>query len=337
MSTPTVHDIVNARYTIRPHVRQTPLVESGALSERTRATVLLKLETLQVTGSFKIRGAVHALKRFAHQCQLRGEPARVVTASAGNHGRAIAHAARILGVEATIFTPRTAPRAKTAPIIASGARLVTDPPTYDDAERMAREYGAAAGVPYISPYNHPDVIAGAGTVGLELVEARPDLVLVPIGGGGLAAGVAIALKSLTPRTRVVGVEVAANPCFTKSLQAGRIVTIEPGPTVADGLSGNLDEGSITFGLVRSHVDEVVTVEEAAVLEAIRALMEHERIVSEGAGAVGVAALLSGAVTAADRRVGVIVSGANIDVARLCAIAGAGGDTPPPTGGAGAPA
>ena len=188
-------------------------------------------------------------------------------------------------------------------------------PTYDDAERLARRFAAGHDGVFISPYNHPDVIAGAGTVGLELVEACPDLgtVVVPIGGGGLASGVAVALRAAAPAARIVAVEADASTPFTTALSHGAITPVSVGPTLADGLAGNLEDGAMTFDLVRDLVDEVVTVTEADLIAAMRALAAEERLIVEGSAAVGVAAVMAGLVRAAPGPVAVIVTGANIDI------------------------
>ena len=210
--------------------------------------MFLKLETLQPTFSYKIRGAFNAVLKLA---EARGEAPPLVTASAGNHGRALAHAARIAGLRLTVYVPSTAPRAKIDAIRDSGAELRTCA-DYDEAEVRAREHGADGRALFVSPYSHPDVIAGAGTIGLEILEDLPDVdsIVVPVGGGGLVSGIAIAAKAISDRVAIVGVEVEASQAFTKSLAAGRIVPIDVGPTLADGLAGNLDPDAITFDLVQ---------------------------------------------------------------------------------------
>jgi threonine dehydratase len=292
-------------------VLPTPLRPSSWLGERTGSEVLLKLETLQPTFSYKVRGALNVVERLK---AARGRPGPLVTASAGNHGRALAYAAAAAGIELTVYVPETAPRSKVDAIRALGADLrpCSD---YDAAEREAKAHAARSGAPYISPYSHPDVIAGAGTVGLEILEARRDLdaIVVPVGGGGLISGIALAAAARAPATRVIGVEVEASQPFTRSLAAGHIVTIEVRPTLADGLAGNLDPDTVTFDIVRRHVSEVVTVGEDELRAAMRGVVERERLVAEGAGAVGIAALLAGKIAGTGRRMAVVLSGANVDV------------------------
>lgn len=273
--------------------------------------MFLKLETLQPTFSYKVRGAMNAV---LHLAERRGErPAALVTASAGNHGRALAHAARLAGLALTVYVSETAPRTKLDAIRSSGAelRLCAD---YDEAERRAKAHGGTGSALFISPYSHPDVIAGAGTVGLEILEDRPDVdtLVVPVGGGGLASGIAIAARSLSPTASLVGVEVDASCPFTRSLAAKRIVQIEVKPTLADGLAGNLDPDTMTFDIVRELVDRIVLVDERQLADAISNIVREERLVAEGAAATGVAAVLAGRVEARNRSVAIVISGANID-------------------------
>ena len=325
MTRPALRDLYRARRALAPFIRRTPLVRSGWLSAQCHAVVRLKLESLQRTASFKIRGALWAALRLqaaevlraAHEGGARTTP-RVVTASAGNHGLALADAAAATGLRATIFTPADAPQAKIGAIGAFDVDLRRVARNYDEAERLALEFAAAQGATYISPYNHPDIIAGAGTVGIEIIEDEPDtdIVLVPVGGGGLASGVATAVKGLSPSTRVVGVEAALNPAFTTALAAGRLVDIPVRPTIADGLGGNIEPGSLTFDIVGDLVDAIVTVGEDELRAGIRELLANEHLVAEGAGVPAIAALLAGKVAVAGKNVVALVSGANIDVERL---------------------
>jgi threonine dehydratase len=240
-------------------------------------------------------------------------PPLLVTASAGNHGRALAWAVRAGGMNLTVYVPRHAPRTKLEAIAASGAVLVTCD-DYDEAERQAKAHAAREGAVFISPYSHPDVIAGAGTIGLEILEDWPevDLIVVPIGGGGLISGIALAVFGMSPSTDVAGVEVEASCPFTQGLEAGRIVEIDVQPTIADGLAGNLDPDTITFDIVRRRVSQIAVVGEAQLREAIAGLVTNERLVTEGAGAVGVAAVMAGKLDVAGKRVAIVLSGANID-------------------------
>jgi threonine dehydratase len=278
--------------------------------------VRLKLEVLQPTFSYKIRGAVNAVARLLEP----GGPGRtpLVTASAGNHGRALAYAAREAGIPLTVYVPANAPRTKIDAIRALGAHL-TACADYDEAEARAKQHGRTGTASFISPYSHPDVIAGAGTVGLEILEqdASVDAIVVPIGGGGLISGIALAAEGSARPVVVIGVEVEASNPFTRSLAAGRIVEIDVAPTLADGLAGNLDAETITFAIVSRLVHRIALVGEPDLVEAIRGIAGHERLIAEGAGAAGVAAALAGRLEG--RRIAIVLSGANIDPEKLKAL------------------
>ena len=241
-----------------------------------------------------------------------------MTASAGNHGRALAAAAGVFKLPLVVFTPADAPRAKLEAIKRHGADLRAESPDYDEAERRAKAFAAENGAEFISPYNDEDVIDGAGTIAIEIFEDRPSarLLIVPIGGGGLIGGVARAAQQICPDCRVVGVEAEASHAFKSSVEAGRLVTIVPGPTLADGLGGNPDPETITFALIQTHVDAIVTVTEPQLRNAIAGLVEREHVISEGAGAAATAALLGGAVDAGGRDTIALVTGANIDREKL---------------------
>ncbi len=307
----TLGDVEAAARRLR--VCRTPLLRSVWLSERCRADVWLKLESVQPGGSFKIRGAFNALQQLKAS---RPDVTTVVTASAGNHGVAMSLAARELGLGLRVHVPASAPDAKKRALQANGATLI-EAADYDAAEQAARDE-AAAGATFISPYNHPDVIAGAGTVALEMLEEQPGLqaLVVPLGGGGLLAGAALVAKSHTRRIAVIGAEAEASPVFTTALAAGAITPVEVHPTLADGLAGNLEPGSRTFDLVRDLVDMVALVAESSIETAMRQLVWRERLVAEGAGATGVAALLQGGLQLEGARVGVMVTGRNVDEAVL---------------------
>jgi threonine dehydratase len=287
---PARADVDAAGRRIRPHLAPTPLVESDGFA--------LKLESLQPTGSFKVRGALAALTRLDN-----GE--RVVTASAGNHGLAVAWAAKRLGFDATIVVAETASPAKIAGIRRFPSTLVVRGAGYDEAER----HGLSLEGRYVSPYNDPDVIAGAGTVALELDEV--DTIVVPVGGGGLVSGIALATEA-----RVVGVVPAAFPAMRAALDAGRLVEIEGDETIADGLHGNIEPGSVTFEIVRELVDDVVTVTEGQIEDAMRFLAAEHGLVTEGAGAAAVAAARAGA---GGGRTVAIVSGRNVTAGRFAAL------------------
>jgi len=314
-STVSIIAVLEARRRIAPHIRRTPLVRSAWLSRATGAEVWLKLETQQRTNAFKVRGAFNAALRLAES----GERPTLVTASAGNHGWALAEAAAASGMPCVVFTPSDAPRTKLDAIEAAGARLDASYRNYDAAESAAKEHAASTGGCFVSPYTHPDVIAGGGTVALEMIEDLPrlDVVVVPMGGGGLISGIGVALAGIAPDCRLVGVEAEASEAFGTARRHGRITTIDPQPTIADGLGGNLEPGAVTFDYVERHVHEIVAVAEASIVAAIGDLAGHDHQIAEGAAAVGPAALASGRIPdIAGKTVGVVLTGANIDRARL---------------------
>lgn len=321
MTLPAFSDVLAARQRLAPVIRRTPLIASDWLSRISGGDARLKLESLQISHSFKARGALNALLVLASKGGRS-----VVTASAGNHGRAIAWAASRVGLAATVFTPRTAPAAKVEAIRGYGADLRAIAEDYEEAEALALAFSSESGAPFVSPYNHPDVVAGGGTLGLDVVEDWPEVeaLLVPVGGGGLVSGVALSLRALRPASRVIGVEAEASAAFNAARVAGGIVHIDVKPTIADGLGGNVEPGTITWPLIRDLVDELVTVSEGDLREAIRGLVREEHLIAEGAGAAGVAAVAAGRADVARRRAAIVVSGANIDADRLGGILGGGG-------------
>jgi len=288
------------------------------LSTLSGGDVFLKLETLQPTFSFKIRGALNAVSALVERHAR--QPARLVTASAGNHGQALSYAARMAGLPLTVYVPETAPRAKKESIRRLGAELIGCA-DYDEAESRAKKHAASGAATFISPYSHPDVIAGAGTVALEILQQEPGVaaIVVPVGGGGLVSGIAIAVNGSGHSAETVGVEVEASCPFQRSLAAGRIVHIDVGRTLADGLSGNLDPDTITFDIVRALVDRINVVTENQLREAIAGVFREERLIAEGAGAAGVAAVTGGALQTKGRRIAVVLSGANIDAEVLASV------------------
>ncbi len=294
-------------------MRETPVLSSATLSGRAGGTVALKAENLQRTGSFKIRGALAKLASLGDECG-RG----VVTGSAGNHGQALAYAARVRGVAAEIFMPEQASIAKVEAATALGATVHLVGSTVQESLAAARERGERAHLAFVHPFDDPEVIAGQGGLGLELLGQVPDLatVIVPVGGGGLASGVAIALKSQRPEIRVVGVQVASCAPFPASIAAGEPVAVTSALTIADGIAVKRP-GDLTLALVGHWVDDVVCVGEDDVGEAMVFLLERSKLVVEGAGAVGVAALLSGVLRPADPGTTVaILSGGNVDAGLL---------------------
>jgi threonine dehydratase len=301
-----IDDVRAAAERIGPFVVRTPLEHSAQLSRECGAEVWLKLECFQTTGSFKLRGALNALML------LPQESRQIITASAGNHGLGVAHAARILDKTATVVVPETAARTKIDKLSAAGAELLLVGQTYDDAERAAQNIARERNVPFISPYNDVHVIAGAGTVALEVLEDVPGAktLVVPAGGGGLISGIGVAAHSVDPAIAVVGVQSVASPALHAARRHGSAVHVEVQPGLADGLSGNVDPASITLGLMNQHVGEIVLVEEHAIAAAMRWLLLHEHVVVEGASAVAIAALRVHSVK--DGPVVVVLTGRNTD-------------------------
>jgi threonine dehydratase len=284
----TIDHVRRAAERIASTARRTPLERSRWLSSGHGRNVFLKLECFQLTGSFKIRGAMAKLSALTEEERARG----VLTVSAGNHGLGVAHCSEVLGLDATIVVPESASRAKVEAIRRYPVTLVERGAGYDDAERAAREMERESGATFVSPYNDPEVIAGQGTIGLEILEELPDIdvVVVPVGGGGLLAGVAIAAKAIKPRIRIYGAEPLASPTMTAALQAGRIVAIEEQETIADGCAGNIEPDSMTFPIIQRLVDGIILVSEESIRNAIARLAREDHVMIEGSAAVSIAAL-----------------------------------------------
>jgi threonine dehydratase len=316
MSVDAAH-IARARVAVSDVVRPTPVLPSKTLSERCGGSVALKAENLQRTGSFKLRGALNKLASLGAGCD-RG----VVAGSAGNHAWALADAARARGVPCEVFMPTQAPLAKVEGCLALGAvvRLVGD--SLDECFAAATARAREGGLAFVHPFDDPDVVAGQGTIGLELLDDVADLakVVVPLGGGGLSSGIAIAVKSARPDVEVVGVQAGACAPFAASLRLGEPVGVPSALTIADGIAVKRP-GALTLGLVARWLDDVVVVGEDEIAEAMVLLMERSKLVVEGAGAVGVAALLGGLVAPAPSGTTVVVlSGGNVDAGLLAAVA-----------------
>ncbi|GAO04655.1 threonine ammonia-lyase [Anaeromyxobacter sp. PSR-1] len=307
----TLPDVQAALGRIRDRIYLSPCARTETLSRLSGTSAFLKLENLQMTGSYKERGALNTLLLVGEAERARG----LIAASAGNHAQGVAYHAGRLGVKATIVMPETTPIMKVANTRAHGARIVLHGANYDEAYAEARRLEQAEGLTFVHPFDDPRIIAGQGTVGLEILDQVPevDAILVPIGGGGLASGVAVAAKALRPEVRIVGVETEVLPSMLAALEAGRPVTLEPASTIADGIAVKR-AGDLTFEHVRRLVDEIVTVSEEEIASAILYLLEKEKTVAEGAGAVAVAALMNRRAAGLEgRRAVAIVSGGNIDV------------------------
>lgn len=302
---------------IAADIRRTPVELSEPLSRETGARVFVKWESGQITGSFKLRGALHKLRALPPEERARG----VVSASTGNHGLAIGHAARLEGVGLKLYLPATVSETKRARLEALGVELEIHGSSCERTEAFARRAAARTGRVFVSPYNDLDIVLGAGTVGLEIAEdvAAFDDVLVPVGGGGLVAGIAASVKAGRPGARVVGVEPAASDFMAASVRAGRLVEIEEGPSAADAVAGGIEPGSVTFPLCRDLVDLFQAVPEPLIARAMALIFEHHRRRIEGAGALPLAALLHDPGQWRGRSVVLVASGGNVSPERFAEI------------------
>ncbi len=307
-----LEDIEQAQKNIGSYAKLTPLTQSKFLSELCGGNVFLKWENQQPTHSFKIRGVINKLLSLTTEEKAKG----IVTASAGNHGQAVAYGAQKLGFKAKIVVPTHTPQVKVDGIRQFGAELVLYGETYDQAEKKAKELAMQEGRLFISPYNDRCIVAGHGTVGLEILKNLPtvDSVIVPVGGGGLIGGIAIAVKSQKPNVRVIGVQSTASPVMYESLKAGRIVPAHRHEryTIAEGLVGAVEKDSITFSIALKYVDEVTLVREEWIRQAVYLLWKNEKQVVEGSGAAGVGWLMENKDLFIGQTVAVVISGGNID-------------------------
>jgi threonine dehydratase len=307
-------EVAQAAERIGPYVRETPLIRSSLLGDDASAGVFLKLENLQHTGSFKVRGALNKLLTLTPEQRAQG----IVTASSGNHGAAVAYGLRLLGTRGLIVVPEHASPAKVELIQRLGAevRLVGDDALL--SEQYARDYALQQGLVYISPYNDPQVVAGQGTIGVELARQldRIDAVFVAVGGGGLIAGIAGYLKAVRPGVTIVGCLPDRSPVMAESIRAGRIVEFESGPTLSDATAGGIEDGAITFDLCRALVDEYVLVSEEEIAAAIRTLIAAEHLLVEGAAGVAAAAYHKRRAEFRDRNAVIVLCGANISLQTL---------------------
>jgi threonine dehydratase len=310
---PTLADVRQAQEVVKRVAFRTPLVEERALSGICGAQVYLKLENLQRTGSFKVRGAFNKIASLPQDQRAKG----VVTASAGNHAQGVALGASVFGVPATVVMPKTAPENKVRATEAYGAHVVLYGKTFDESLARAHEIQRETGAIFVHPFDDPMTISGQGTIGLEILEDLPDadVVLVPVGGGGLAAGIATAIKGVRPSARVVGVQPENAPSMAEALKRGRPVAVPVVPTHADGTAVG-QSGEMTFKIAQKLLDGIVTVSEDEIANAILLLLFKDKVLSEGAGALGAAALMAGKVDVKGKKVVVVVSGGNIDPARL---------------------
>ncbi len=312
--------IRQAHTRLQPHVRQTPLEHSLALSQTSGAEVWLKLENLQHTGSFKVRGALNKLLSLGAEQLEKG----VVAASSGNHGAGVAFGLARLGAKGVVFVPEGASPTKLEAIRRYGAEVRVFGKSGDDTEAYARRYAEAHGLVYISPYNDPEVIAGQGTLGVEMVQQMggpPDAVFVTVGGGGLVSGLASYLKAVSPGAKIIGCQPENDAAMWASVRAGKVVTVEAKPTLSDGSAGGLEPDSITLKLCQRLVDDWVLVSEEAIAAAMRLFIETQHQLLEGAAGVALAAFLQQSQAYRGQRVAVVICGANIGLDTLRQVLG----------------
>lgn len=312
----TYEDIVHAKDVITPHIIRTPLIYSPTFSEATGARVYLKLETLQKAGSFKVRGATYRILK----CRNDIGEAGVLAASAGNHAQGVAVAARQAGVHATIVMPSHASLSKQAATKGYGADIILKGENLQESIEEATTLTWEGGL-FIHPYNDPDIIAGQGTIGLEILEdlESVDMIIVPVGGGGLISGIATAVKARYPAVRIIGVQAAACPSVYQAVKEGKIVTVVPQSSVADGIMVPV-AGALTLPVIKSLVDEIVLVSEEEIIDAMILLLERKKILAEGAGVVTLAALLNNRITVpGGGNIVLVISGGNVDTPLLAKI------------------
>ena len=311
----TIDDIRKAQDTIKDIVKRTDILESTKLSLLTNANIYYKCENLQKTGSFKVRGACNKIANLTEEEKSKG----VIASSAGNHAQGVALGAKMNNIEATIVMPSTAPLAKVTATKSYGANVVLEGLVYDDAYAKAVEIQKETGATFLHPFNDKYVIAGQGTIGLEIFEQmnnKVDTILCPIGGGGIIAGIATAAKALNPNVKIVGVQTANIPSMYESMKSGKVTTAFKSTSIADGISVKT-VGELTFNIAKDLLDEVVLVEEDEIAEAVLFLMENQKVVAEGSGAVTTAAILTGKYKPKENEnVVLIISGGNIDVNTL---------------------
>lgn len=308
------NEIVKTKELIRKYIHETPLDYSNTLSRTTNADVYLKMENLQKTGSFKVRGAFSRLIRLSEEERKRG----VIAVSAGNHAQGVAYAAKALGIKATIVMPETAPISKYLATKSYGANVILYGKFLHEGMKKAEEMIRETGAILVHPYGDLNVILGQGTLGLELLDLKPDVVIVPIGGGGLISGISLAIKYKLPNVKIIGVQSSASPSLKVSKDLGRLVEIEPSFSIADGILVK-SPSELTYKIISELVDDIVLVDDDEIANAIMFLVERNKTVAEGAGAATVAALLSGKVSYNGKKIVPIISGGNIDLSLLARI------------------
>ncbi|AYO29346.1 threonine ammonia-lyase [Biomaibacter acetigenes] len=306
----TLQDIREAREILKSVVYKTGVVHNTTFSEMSGNSVYLKMENLQKTGSFKLRGAFNKIAHLTDEEKRHG----VIASSAGNHAQGVAMGATFYGIKSTIVMPKHAPLSKISATKSYGADVVLCGNVYDEAYAEARRLQKETGATFIHPFNDPQVIAGQGTIGLEILEDLPDAdaIVVPIGGGGLISGVSIAAKSIKPGIKIIGVQSKNMPSMAESVENKKITTVDGTPTIADGIAVKTP-GELTFSIIQKYVDNIITVDEDEIANAILLLLERAKVIAEGAGAVPVAAILNRMEDFRDKKIVALVSGGNIDV------------------------
>lgn len=312
----TFRDIQEARSHLKDVVYKTGLVHNTTFSEMTGNFIYLKTENLQKTGSFKLRGAFNKIANLPKEQKQYG----VIAASAGNHAQGVAMAATAYGIKSTIVMPKHAPLSKIAATKSYGAEVVLYGEVYDEAYEKARQIQKQSGAVFVHPFDDREIIAGQGTIGIEILEDIPDadIIVVPIGGGGLISGIVIAAKHMKPDIKIIGVQTKNLPSMARSLSQNHITTVEGPATIADGIAVKTP-GELTFKIVKKFVDDIVTVDEDEIANAILLLLERAKVVSEGAGAASVAAILNRLDIVRNKKIVALISGGNIDVNMLSRI------------------
>ena len=317
---PSLADVFKARQQIRTTIQHTPLIKSHSLTDFMGCEIYLKLESLQTTGSFKLRGATNKILSLTEAEKVRG----VIAVSSGNHGRAVAYVANKHGIPAVICVSETVPENKVSAIRALGARVEVRGKTYDQATEIAIDLQQEHGLTMIHPFDDPFVIAGQGTIGLEIIDQVPDMdaVIVPLSGGGLLGGIALTLKSINPRIKTIGVSMDQGAAMVESLKAGRVVEIVEEPSLADALIGGLGpENRYTFKLNQKFVDQSILVSEEEIAMGMTYALEKEHLVVEGGGAVGIGALLAAKIPDLVGKIVLVISGSNVSLETLVGCAG----------------
>jgi threonine dehydratase len=312
MKRPRFSDIQKAAERISPHAHNTPIIQSTWFNRQTGGTLYFKCENFQKVGAFKFRGACNAILNLPEEDGKKG----ILTHSSGNHAQAVALASKMAGYPATIIMPENAPKVKVNAVREYGADIMFCESTIDSREETAQQIIQETGATFIHPYNHPDVIAGQGTCALELLNEVPDLdiILAPVGGGGLMSGTLIAAKTVRPNIKVIGAEPKLADDAWRSLKSGKIEPVLRTDTIADGLRTSL--GSLTFSIIQSHIDDIITVPEESIVRDMRRVWERMKIIIEPSCAVPVSAIMDGKVDVEGKKVGIIITGGNVDLEEL---------------------